>query len=96
MSIEVKNNPEENRYEAYLDGRLAGVAVYGLGPSTIVFLHTEVEPEFEGKGIGSALAKGALEDVRAAGEYDVVPLCPFIKTYIERHPEFDDLVHRRH
>lgn len=95
MSIEVKNNPDETRYEAYVDGKLAGVAVYGLGPSTLVFLHTEVKPEFEGQGVGGALAKGALEDVRAAGDYDVIALCPFIKGYIAKHPEFAELVHQR-
>jgi len=96
MSIEVKNNADQTRYEAYLDGQLAGVAVYELRPSTIVFVHTEVSPDFEGKGIGGALAKGALEDVRAGGAYDVLPLCPFIKGYIEKHPEFGDLVHTGH
>jgi len=93
--VEVKNNPDENRYEAWLDGELAGIAVYGLGPSTIVFLHTEVDDKFEGKGVGSALAKSALDDVRAGGAYDVIPLCPFIKAYIERHPDYQDLVHHK-
>jgi predicted GNAT family acetyltransferase len=61
----------------------------------VVFIHTEVAPEFEGRGVGGALAKGALEDVRAGGQYDVIPLCPFIKGYIEKHPEYADLVHHR-
>lgn len=91
----MRNNPSENRYEAYLDGDLAGIAVYGLGPSSIVFLHTEVYPDFEGKGIGGALVRGALDDVRSGGEYDVIPLCPFVKGWIEKHPEYDELVHRR-
>jgi uncharacterized protein len=96
MSIEVRNNPAESRYEAWLDDELAGIAVYELGPSTVIFVHTEVLPAFEGKGIGGALAKGALDDVRAGGESDVLPLCPFIKGYIEKHqPEYDDLVHHR-
>ncbi|WP_017936235.1 GNAT family N-acetyltransferase [Nocardioides sp. Iso805N] len=93
--VEVRNNPAENRYEAWLDGELAGIAVYGLGPSTVVFLHTEVEDKFGGQGVGGALAKGALDDVRADGRHDVIPLCPFIKSYIEKHPEYEDLVHRR-
>lgn len=91
--IEVRDNEAESRYEATLDGELAGIAVYGLGPVSIVFLHTEVLPEFEGKGIGSALAKAALDDVRAKGERDVIPLCPFIKGWIEHHPDYQDLVH---
>ena len=96
MSIEVRNNPAEHRYEAWLDGELAGIAVYELGTHTIAFVHTEVLPAFEGKGVGGALAKGALEDVRAQATHDVLPLCPFIKGYIEKHPGvYDDLVHHR-
>ena len=93
--VEVRNNPAETRYEAWLDGELAGIAVYGLGPSTVVFLHTEVDDKFGGRGVGSALARGALDDVRAGGQYDVIPLCPFIAGYIDKHPEYGDLVHRR-
>jgi uncharacterized protein len=93
--VEVRNNPAENRYEAWLDGELAGIAVYGLGPRTVVFLHTEVDDKFGGRGVGGALAKGALDDVRASGQYDVIPLCPFIKSYIEKHPDYADLVHSR-
>ena len=91
--IEVRDNEVENRYEAWLDGELAGIAVYGLGSVSIVFLHTEVFPQFEGKGIGGALARAALDDVRAQGERDVIPLCPFIKGWIEKHPDYQDLVH---
>ena len=54
-------------------------------------MHTEIDPAFEGKGLGSALAKGALDAERALGE-PVVPLCPFIRAYIDRHPEYADLV----
>lgn len=93
--VEVKNNPAENRYEAWLDGKLAGMAVYGLSEHAIVFLHTEVGDEFEGHGVGSALARGALDDVRADGTRDVVPLCPFIKSWIAKHPDYQDLVHKR-
>lgn len=96
MSIDVRNNHDESRYEAWLDGRLAGIAVYELGPTTIVFVHTEVMSDFEGQGVGGALVKGALEDVRAGGVYDVLALCPFVKGYIEKHPGvYDDLLHRR-
>lgn len=95
MTIEVQDNPAENRYEALVDGQLAGIAVYGLGAHAIVFLHTEVADAYEGQGVGSALARGALDDVRAKNERDVVPLCPFIKTWIEKHPDYQDLLHRR-
>lgn len=94
VSIEVSNNPAEKRYEARLDGELAGIVVYDLEAGSIVFSHTEVYPQFEGKGIGGALARGALDDVRAGDAYDVVPQCPFIKGWIDKHPDYADLVHR--
>jgi predicted GNAT family acetyltransferase len=92
--VEVRDNPAENRYEAWVDGELAGIAVYNRSEDTIVFLHTEVDDKFEGRGIGSALARGALDDVRAEGQREVVPLCPFIKSWIEKHPDYQDLVHQ--
>lgn len=90
--VEVQNNPAERRYEARLDGQLAGVAVYSLREGQIVFEHTEVGDEFGGKGVGSALARGALDDVRTDGSRTVVPECPFIKGWIEKHPDYQDLV----
>ena len=90
--VDVRNNPEQNRYEAWLDGELAGFAEYGLRDHAIVFTHTEVGDRFEGKGVGSSLARGALDDVRAQGDRDVVPLCPFIRGWIEKHPDYLDLV----
>lgn len=94
--IEVVDNPTARRYEARLDGEIAGISQYRLVPEAgrIVFLHTEVDPKFEGRGVGSRLAKGALEDVRARGLKASVH-CPFISAYIERHHEFDDIVIRR-
>jgi len=89
--LEIRQNSAENRYEAWLGGRLAGSAFYRLDRDRTVFTHTEVEPEFEGRGVGGALARGALESTRDAGRR-VVPLCPFIGSYIARHQEFLDLV----
>ena len=90
---EVSHNTEKSRYEAHVDGALAGVAAYQRTDELIVFTHTEVEPEFEGAGIGSALAKFALDDVRRDGTRRVLPLCPFIKEWIGRHPDYVDLVY---
>ena len=92
--VETSHNPAEHRYEAHLDGELAGFAAYDLTDRVIVFTHTEVEPEFEGHGVGSALARFALDDVRATGTHRVLALCPFIKGWIEKHPEYADLLHR--
>ena len=80
-----------HRYILEIDGRLAGQVVYLLHPGRITLLHTEVEPEFEGEGVGSRLAKGVLDDVRRRGLV-VKPQCPFIAEYISRHPGYADLV----
>ena len=93
--VVVTDNPAQNRYEARIDGELAGIAEYHLTKSSIVFTHTEVLDAFEGHGVGSALARWALDDVRAKGDRDVVPVCPFIHGWIDDHPEYADLV-RRH
>jgi predicted GNAT family acetyltransferase len=93
--VEVTDNPAENRYEARVDSELAGIAEYHLTKSSIVFTHTEVFDGYEGKGVGSALARHALDDVRAKGGRDVVPVCPFIHGWIDDHAEYADLV-RRH
>lgn len=91
--VETTHNPDESRYEAHLDGELAGVAVYVLqGSDSIIFTHTEVDDRFEGKGVGSALARYALDDVRREGARLVVPRCPFIKGWIDKHPDYADLV----
>nr|MDT0664404.1 GNAT family N-acetyltransferase [Micromonospora sp. DSM 115978] len=82
-----------SRYEIDVDGRLAGSAVYKLKPGRVVFIHTEIDQSFEGQGLGSVLAQGALDDVRARG-LAVVPLCPFFKGWIARHPDYADLVYQ--
>lgn len=78
-------------YEITVDGRHAGLAVTEERPGVVVFIHTEIDDAFEGQGIGSQLARAALEDVRARG-LKVVPRCPFIREWIHRHPDFQDLV----
>jgi uncharacterized protein len=88
---EVVDNPDKSRYELRLAGRLIGLATYRRRNGRIAFTHTEVDESCEGRGFGSRLAAGALEDARQAG-LDVVPLCPFIAHYIEQHPEYEQLV----
>ena len=90
--VETRNNEAEHRYEAYVDGELAGEAYYERDDKRIVFTHTEVDDRFEGQGVGSALARFALDDVRAQGTHRVVPRCPFIKGWIDRHPDYQDLL----
>jgi predicted GNAT family acetyltransferase len=90
--VQVTNNEAEKRYEARVDGRLAGSAYYDTADDLIVFTHTEVDDAYEGQGVGSTLARAALDDVRADGRRKVVPRCPFIKGWIDRHPDYQDLL----
>jgi predicted GNAT family acetyltransferase len=89
MTVEVSNNTALSRYEAHIDGELAGFSVYVLRGTDIVFTHTEVHRE--GEGVGKTLVREALDDVRRNGTLRVVPLCPFVKAYIEKHPAYADL-----
>lgn len=89
-SDDVRDNPARHRFELEVDGHLA-IAVYSLAPGVITFIHTEVPEALAGRGVGSRLAKGALAQVRARG-LKVVPRCPFIRGYIEKHPEWQDLL----
>lgn len=91
MDVEVDDNHAEHRYEVRADGELAGFTTYREMPGRRSFLHTEIAKRFEGQGLGSELIAAALDDVRSEG-LDVLPFCPFVKTYIRRHPEYVDLV----
>ncbi|HEX9948035.1 MAG TPA: GNAT family N-acetyltransferase [Allosphingosinicella sp.] len=90
MAGEVRNNEAEHQYELEVDGQLA-LAAYRLSDGRITFTHTEVPDALEGQGVGSKLVKAALDDVRAQG-LKVVPACAFVKHYIEKHAEEQDLL----
>ena len=92
-ALTVVDNAELSRYEGRVGGELAAVAVYSPAPRFLVFAHTEVLPGFAGRGIASAVVRHALDDVRARG-LTAVPLCPFVARWLQRHPEYADVVHR--
>ncbi|GAA4673574.1 GNAT family N-acetyltransferase [Phytohabitans rumicis] len=87
----VVDNSAAGRFEVHVDGEVAGVALYKRRGATISFTHTEIDSRFEGRGLGSVLVRGALDAARAEGAA-VLPFCPFVRSYIERHPEYLDLV----
>ena len=87
----ITDNVEARRYEARLDGQLAGWVDYGRVRTRLVALHTEVLSEFGGRGIASALVRRVLDDARAAGQ-TITPRCPFFVSHFQRHPEDADLV----
>jgi predicted GNAT family acetyltransferase len=90
--VRIRHNADGARYEAWVGPKMAGFAEYQITRDLIVFTHTEVDPAYEGQGVGSALAREALDDVRSS-DRKVLPLCPFIKGWIGGHREYVDLVY---
>lgn len=82
---------EARRFELRIDDEVAGYAEYRHRPGALAFTHTVVEPAYEGQGVGSELARAALEAARARG-HAVLPYCPFVRGWIGKHPDFLDLV----
>ena len=86
---DVRDNTERNRFELDLEGHTA-FSNYKRADGVLTILHTEVPKELNGRGIGSALVRGLLAMARAAG-VKVHPVCPFVKAYMDKHPEYADL-----
>lgn len=85
--LETADNPERRRWEVRSGGEVIAYAEYRLRPGRVVFTHTVVEPQFEGRGVGSRLARIVLDAAVARGDR-ITPVCPFIRAYIKRHPEY--------
>jgi len=88
---DVRQNESLRHFEIIVDGQVAGFIQYVARPGNIILVHTDIDDAFVGRGLGCQLAAATLDDIRAQG-LRVVPLCPFVASYIERHPEYDDLV----
>ena len=88
---QVLDDEAEQRYEATMDGTPAGSLQYAIKYGRLALIHTEVLPEFEGKGVGSSLVRFALAEARRRG-LRVIPTCPFVRSYVESHPETHDIV----
>ncbi|MGF1428106.1 GNAT family N-acetyltransferase [Kitasatospora sp. LaBMicrA B282] len=93
MAVTVRDNPSAHRFEAAVDGAGAGFAEYLRTDRLVVYPHTDVDPAFEGRGVGGALARAALDDARARG-LPVLATCPFISAWMVRHPEYQDLAYQ--
>ncbi len=87
----ITDAPARERYEAHVDGELAGVLEYIVKRGRIALIHTEVLPDHEGQGVGSALVRFSLDDARRR-ELRVIATCPYVQAYLIRHPEDDDIV----
>ncbi len=94
VGMHVVDAPERQRYEAVRDGKVLGFAAYQKTHELVVFTHTEVEPAMGGQGVGGALVRGALDDVRRLG-LRVLPICPFVHAWMINNPEYADLDYRR-
>ncbi len=89
-SLEVKNNPEKGRFEIQLDDQV-GVLQYEKEGDTYIYTHTGVPTEYGGQGIAQKLAKAALDTAQAEGA-KIVPICPFVQSYVKKHPEYQPMV----
>ena len=97
VDVVVTNNEQKLRYEGRVDGELVGFTTYTVQGDRIAFNHAEVSPKWEGRGVGSALARGALDDVVSSGKV-ITPLCPFIVDFVSQNPSYlpnVDEVHRQ-
>jgi predicted GNAT family acetyltransferase len=90
MTAVVKDNPAEERFEVHDGDELAGALYYEHRGDALALVHTEIEPAFNGRGLGSVLVRRTLEQLRERG-VKIIPLCPFVRSYLEKHPEYDDL-----
>ena len=89
--MRVVDNPADERYELWVGDEPAGQIVYRLRENAVALIHTEVADAFEGHGLGGKLVSGALADIRERG-LRLIPICPFVRSYLERHPDQADLV----
>ncbi len=89
--LRIVDDPDTKRFRAWLGDELAGYSEYEAEPGRIVFTHTVVRPKFEGRGIGSRLAKFAVDEVRGRG-LRITPICPFVRAYLEGHRDYDAIV----
>jgi predicted GNAT family acetyltransferase len=91
QAVQVTDNAEHNRYEARIGDRVVAFSTYRILDGRVVFLHTETDEAFGGRGIAGALVRGALDEVRARG-LRVTAKCPYVRAWIERHPDYADLL----
>jgi predicted GNAT family acetyltransferase len=91
MDFQLSDNQEKHRFELHVGIELAAFAEYNVLKNGLLFTHTEVLPAFEGRGIGSAIARYALDETRRRS-VQAIPVCPFIAGYLRKHPEYQDLL----
>jgi len=93
--LQIVDNPDSRRWEVRNGGEVIAFAEYRNTPGRITFTHTVVDPDYEGHGIGSRLARAVLDD-SVARDLRITPVCPFIRAYVERHPAYKSHVDMPH
>lgn len=93
--VEVRNDEANTKYDAWLGDDLVGMIVYGKSGGRYVLTHAAVLPEFQGHGVGHQLISGTLDDIRSQGSRITV-ICPVVREFIDRHPEYEDLIDPEH
>ena len=91
MDTSFVDSPDRHRYELRSGDEVVGFIAYRLGDGVITLVHTEVDPAHSGQGHAATLARGALDDARSRG-LRVVPSCPYVASYVEKHPDYADIV----
>jgi uncharacterized protein len=92
MSASVVHDKQNNRYEIYLEDARVGLMDYTVSADEIHLVHTEVNPEHQGKNLAAILLRESLADIREAGSHKVVPVCSYTVKYMEKHPDTHDLL----
>jgi predicted GNAT family acetyltransferase len=92
-NLRIEDDREQSRFEVFVDEVRAGFTDYHSQPGLITLLDTEIDPAFEGRGIGTRFVAGVLDEIRAR-DARVLPICPFVRAFLQRHPEYADLVAR--
>lgn len=92
----VENNPSQHRFELAIDGsHEVAAAYYRVEGDRVVLTHTIVPERFSGQGLGTRLARGVFDEIRASGSTAVL-ICPFMRAFYERHPDYADVVDGDH
>ena len=94
MTTAVVHNEAESRYEIVIDGERAGHIDYVVKGDAIDLTHTEIDPAHQGAGLASILARGTLDDLREHSSARVIPSCPYVRGWIEKHPDYEELTTR--
>lgn len=93
MSVQIVDNPDRSRYEAQEDGTVVAYVEYDRHEDFTAFPHTEVSRGHQGQGLAGMLVRQAMDDIRESGD-KAYPLCPYVKTWFDKHPEYGDILYQ--